>query len=383
MAEYSFFAFISYSHADIAMAKKLQYLLEQYTLPTSIHKQRPELPKQFKIFRDTDELTSGILSEELQKNLRQSKYLIVICSQKSAKSKYVGEEIAYFRSLGRERNIIPFIIDGIPNDLDNECFHKELKKDGLNLLGIDIQAEPGRFKSLRFNKAFVRLVAKMLDLNFDILWKRRKRRYIKFWIFILIIFISVTSTIAYCINRVSKESPFDISVELTESVSNLDLPLHSAHEDSIYIYVPNNLISKQLNSTHNKILFTNIPGRYKGEKVRVKSLIYGFHPLDTIVRLEESIKLQINRNPTIYGRICYQILNEDGMHIPDAIVDFGFTQSRTNADGILDIIIPFKYQHQAPYPVTISYLKGSTKTIHNEKLSPFENRTKIPQIRIP
>ena len=97
--------------------------------------------------------------------LDESKYLIVICSPNSAQSKYVGEEIAYFRSKGREREIIPFIIDGIPHSKDRECFHAQLTLGGLELLGIDVQAENSRFHAIRFHQAFIRLVARMLDVD--------------------------------------------------------------------------------------------------------------------------------------------------------------------------------------------------------------------------
>lgn len=145
---HNFFAFISYRHTDIKAAKRLQFLLESYNLPTMIQKMKPEAPKRFKVFRDADELTSGVLSDELHHKLDESKYLIVICSPNSAQSKYVGEEIAYFRSKGREREIIPFIIDGIPHSKDRECFHAQLTLGGLELLGIDVQAENSRFHAI-------------------------------------------------------------------------------------------------------------------------------------------------------------------------------------------------------------------------------------------
>lgn len=86
---HNFFAFISYRHTDIKAAKRLQFLLESYNLPTMIQKMKPEAPKRFKVFRDADELTSGVLSDELHHKLDESKYLIVICSPNSAQSKYV------------------------------------------------------------------------------------------------------------------------------------------------------------------------------------------------------------------------------------------------------------------------------------------------------
>lgn len=65
---------------------------------------KPEVLNGSKVFRDADELTSGVLSDEPNVNWT-IRYLIVICSSNSATIKYhVGEEIAYFRSKGRERD---------------------------------------------------------------------------------------------------------------------------------------------------------------------------------------------------------------------------------------------------------------------------------------
>ena len=46
--------------------------------------------------------------------MQESRSLIVICSPKSAKSKWVNEEIRYFKSLGREHRVLCLIVDGEP-----------------------------------------------------------------------------------------------------------------------------------------------------------------------------------------------------------------------------------------------------------------------------
>ena len=59
----------------------------------------------FPIFRNREEL-------------RQSRYLIVICSPKSAVSRWVNEEIKTFKALGREERTLCLIVDGKPNATD-------------------------------------------------------------------------------------------------------------------------------------------------------------------------------------------------------------------------------------------------------------------------
>ena len=53
------------------------------------------------IFLDRAELpTSSDLAASVREALASSRYLIVICSPAAAKSRWVNEEIRYFKSLG-------------------------------------------------------------------------------------------------------------------------------------------------------------------------------------------------------------------------------------------------------------------------------------------
>ena len=87
------YAFISYNHKDQEMAKWLQAKLESYKLPTEIHNEFENSRYLRPVFRDKTDLNAGILSEELKKHLISSKYLVVVCSPNSAKSKWVSREI--------------------------------------------------------------------------------------------------------------------------------------------------------------------------------------------------------------------------------------------------------------------------------------------------
>ena len=82
MEEKHYKAFISYSHKDEKFGKWLHKALEKYKIPKELRKDYPSLPKSlFPIFRDREELhTSSNLGVEILKGLKNSKYLIVICS---------------------------------------------------------------------------------------------------------------------------------------------------------------------------------------------------------------------------------------------------------------------------------------------------------------
>jgi len=87
------------------------------------------VPKSLRpIFCDRNDFSAGhSLTEQTVAALMASEFLIVICSPKAARSKYVNEEIRQFKAMGRSDRIIPLIIDGEPNDAERECFPPALR----------------------------------------------------------------------------------------------------------------------------------------------------------------------------------------------------------------------------------------------------------------
>lgn len=54
----------------------------------------------------------GLLAEEIDKALRNSEWLIVVCSPRSAKSSWVGKEAQMFIILERADYIITHVLEG-------------------------------------------------------------------------------------------------------------------------------------------------------------------------------------------------------------------------------------------------------------------------------
>lgn len=188
---FDYSAFISYKREDEKWAVWLQNRLERYSIPASVRKEIPRLPKHIDpVFRDETDLGGGGLTASIHNELERSHFLIVICSPRSAASDWVGKEIKYFKDdLGREDLIIPFIIDGIPHceDKSKECFHPIFKDFKDEPLGINVN-EIGK------QRAVVKVLARILDLKFDALWQRherykRKKRYL----------IALSVLLAFCV----------------------------------------------------------------------------------------------------------------------------------------------------------------------------------------
>lgn len=151
--DFRYYAFISYSRKNEKEAKWLQKKLESYRLPTVLQKQHSDLPEKLHIFRDkTDIGVGGTVKNALNRELSDSKKLIVICSPEAAKSEYVEYEVESFLKLGRHTNdIIPFVVSGeIKKDSPQNCFTPCLQELNLNAASV---VDEGK------SNAFVRLLS--------------------------------------------------------------------------------------------------------------------------------------------------------------------------------------------------------------------------------
>jgi WD40 repeat protein len=175
VAEFSFTyrAFISYAHADRQWAVWLHRALERYRVPRRIAGAQG-LRRLGKIFRDEEELAAAAeLGPKIEEALKASDVLLVVCSPRSARSKWVNQEIEAFKRLGREHRVFALIVDGEPHDAAQECFPWALKQrtDGK-------PAEPLAVDVRKFGRedTVLRLVAGMLDVGYDDLRQREIRR---------------------------------------------------------------------------------------------------------------------------------------------------------------------------------------------------------------
>ncbi len=190
-------AFLSYSHADKTWADWLHKTLESYVVPNGLvglETSAGSIPKRlFPIFRDREELPSSAdLGGQIETALRQSLFLIVICSPHAARSRWVNEEILGFKRMGRSDRILALIVDGEPDadgeagkDIQSECFPTALKfalgPDGaLGKQKAEPLAADCRPEGDGSDNAKLKLIAGLLGVGFDTLRKRdavaRRRR---------------------------------------------------------------------------------------------------------------------------------------------------------------------------------------------------------------
>ena len=339
--------YISYNHEDEKWAKWLQYKLEHYKLPTNLQKENPDLSRTIRVLDVSSELNPGLLSHKINDFLNRSKYLIVVCSPRSAKSKWVNKEVETFISMGRAEHIIPFIIDGEPyaKEPSSECLPEVLRQipEGKGFLGINVN-EIGR------ETAVIMVIARMFNVSFDALWQRYKRqlhgKIITRAMAFMIAFALLGLWVVWKVNQ-----PIDIEVCLTEiSIHNKDLSPYSGGVLSLDF--GDKVLTDTISGIEGKVAFTNIPRRYYNKNVNVVFASPYYYSVDTLITLKEKLQLNIVRNPDFFGHIHFRLwdINKD-VFVPNCkMVISGDSFSYdiiSDSDGYVDANIPIENQRTA------------------------------------
>jgi hypothetical protein len=368
--QYSYYAFVSYRSSDEKWAKWLQEKIEGYRLPTTIQHEKSDLPKTRlrPCFRYHTDIQPNELKTELRNKLEQSKYLLVICSPRSAQSVWVGAEIDTFVQLGRRDRIIPVIVDGIPysGDPATECYNPSLLKhfphsDDINedreILGVNIHEEGAGSDYMKRERAVMMVVSRMLGVNFDRLWQRQKRRIIRRTI------LSVLGTILVLAALLSVwllNQPFDSNVTLYESTPAVEAlpPLHDA---VLTLTLPDEERTDTIRSLEQGIVFRYLPARLKGKEAQLHIEAPDYLPLDTVVTLTETLALPLARDPQVYGALSAIVL-VNGEPAPRTAIRVEAWEVTTDATGRFTLFVPLE-QQQKTYRIT--HPKSSaTSTLH-------------------
>lgn len=330
---YKRYAFISYSHKDVKEAKWLHKHLEYYKLPSDIFNEYDENNRYLRpVFRDKEDIGTGVLKSVLRKELEVSEYLIIICSPNSAQSTYVSQEAQVFIDQGRIDHIIPYIIDGVPKSGgEKECFPESLinhvdQFPDDELLGANIN-EVGR------PKAFIRVVSSLLNVEFDTLWKRHKREqkkrlFVLSLLFLFLLFFTYWFAV-----------PLKLSVNLHDENHHLPMP-----EDANLIVNGTIYPMRSLDTT---IHINKIPGymRLHHIDVEFKSTYYK-RKLDKVTLgygINNAKDINLKRDST-FAVYSGRVLDENKRPIESAIINIGNKNTKTDSEGFFFIAFPTNQQ---------------------------------------
>lgn len=289
------------------------------------------------------------------------------------------KKLTFFCRLGRRNNIIAVIIEGKPysNDPTTECYHPKLRdwfpkakniKDDKQLLGADIHAmgpESNRFKQER---AFIQVVATILQMPIDVLWKFR-RRYFIFKIgglFLSFVFVILLISFVWYIGQ-----PFNIDLNIIElSPQNRKLPFEKGR---VVLTVEGDTICQRILYSNNESnSFKNIPGQFKNEEGRLSINIFGYNPIDTMIKINTRHTIYINRDST-YAIYSGHISNEEGINVEGVKVTIEDKSTISDAEGFFCITFPVSKQtiskkiilSKHGYPNAVYNLQPQKKSLSN------------------
>jgi len=191
--KYRYFAFICYAHADQKAAEKLYRKLQHYRLPNRLMNTEGRVKRLVPLFWDQRELY-GVYREADRLALRESKYLIVVCSRNLHEhDKEVNQEITDFLAAGNPaENIIPFIVDRDEKPELN-CFPAKLREicGDESIIGHNIFEHDGK---QNYRAALLKTVAQMQGIAVSELENedhRRRRRMMYIRVFVTALLITI------------------------------------------------------------------------------------------------------------------------------------------------------------------------------------------------
>lgn len=190
--EYKYDAFISYRHAELDkfVAENLIKELESFKLPKNLAKKmQGKKTKIERVFRDREELPlTTNLEEPIVEALRNSEWLIVICSPRLPESVWCRKEIETFISLRGREHVLAVLIEGEPSEsFPEELLYKmeEVKLADGTTQQVKVPVEPlaadfrdtdkkSVLKAMKKEK--LRLLAAMFGVDYDDLRQRHRER---------------------------------------------------------------------------------------------------------------------------------------------------------------------------------------------------------------
>ncbi|MBR6019311.1 MAG: TIR domain-containing protein [Lachnospiraceae bacterium] len=174
-------AFISYRHAplDMEFAKKVHTGLETYHVPAAVQKKTGKKKIQ-RVFRDQEELPIGSdLNDNIASALRESEYLIVICSPETPGSYWVSKEIETFIEMHDRQHVLAILVDGEPEQSFPPMLLVDESGNTVEPLAADVRGTTPAERNRKFKTELLRLAAPILGCTYDDLRQRHRERILK------------------------------------------------------------------------------------------------------------------------------------------------------------------------------------------------------------
>ena len=241
---YRYNAFISYRHNDLDkyVAENLHRLIETYVMPKSVVEKYNITDNNIRrVFRDKEELPlASNLEDQIVVALKESKFLIVICSPRLKESIWCRREIEKFIELHGRSNILCVLVEGEPKDsFPDELLHYKVKTKNesgkekeenilCEPLAMDVRGNNKKEINKKLKEELIRIIAPMYNLNYDDIKRRHEERKLKRRIKIFriitiasILFALYSSLLFLKIYISSKQLKYDQAINLANSAEEL------------------------------------------------------------------------------------------------------------------------------------------------------------------
>ncbi len=234
-------AFISYRHHpdDIRVATDIHRSLEHFRIPKALRKQN-EGP--FRLFRDKEELpASSNLSDDIAAALKNSDYLVVICSVHTKESVWVQREIEMFLQTHDRGKVLTVLAGGEPYEVIPEILLHDEKVDPVTGDVTVVDREPlscdwrlPRRKAK--NEELPRLAAALLGCPYDELRQRqrqyRMKRLVAVFSAALVASLCLTAYFVYTTLTI-RDANIRIQENLNTALKNQSMHLATAAEERL------------------------------------------------------------------------------------------------------------------------------------------------------
>lgn len=352
---YKRYAFISYKREDNFAARMLSLRMSCYRLPNDKTNEFCNSRRLTPVYRDRENLTSGELTPKLMEALDTAKYLIVFCTKNSLEGPWINKEVAHFLTTHDISQVIPYI----PPSKEKQGFYyvpslqsaidkKVRENPDFVFLGISHQQEELEIGFLhrlfpwlfRYEKSYIRVIARTLDLEFNSLWDEHKkflRRVIRSILGVILLFLFLLAYFGV---------PISAPIKITEIVKNDSLP---AARNAVLIIGD---AKYPLNTLDTTITIKDIPGKYRFRDIPVQVEATYYKPLSQSVNIGKGFgnkyTLYMERDSTF--AIYYGVVTDrQGTIVPEADVTIGKKHAITDQHGTFRVVFDVEEQSQTKH----------------------------------
>lgn len=341
MKTQKYFAFISYKREGIdeKVANWVHLKLEKYPYPKELvdEENRPEDNERIrKVFIDTKELsvTNDSFSDEIKQAIQSARYLILVCSSRSAQSAYVEREVEYFLETHKNDTslILPIFIDSV----DESCVPTALRGKGILERNCPVYKSYLDARNEINLYCFYHIVAFLLKVDFNKIYdrygiysqrKKRQSRRLKTFIYTMIVLLfAVLGDLIYSQYQVVEKQK-----EVMEKQKEIVQLEKEIFPYSVVMGYVGNFLSPVIDYIEEKEptshIYVHMPTRVKDLEENHKLRFDSITPYIEKVLMLDSINQVTLKTRMPRGSRVHRLYSNTNLHLNNKYLDFASTTS--------------------------------------------------------